>query len=163
VLELLGEGGRYAEANALLRRLPEAAVASPELGRVAAGVTLLGAGSGAGPEGELGRARALELARKAVAANSKDHRDYLWLGRVAAQAGRPQEAETAFRRARELAEGDPEAWAALVLFLANTDAKRAEAELAEAERRPPPGKASLALAPCYEALGQMEKAEAHYR
>ena len=85
------------------------------------------------------------------------------MGQLAAGAEQPKEAEQAFRRARDLAEAAPETWVALILFLARTDPKQAETELAEAKRKLPPDKAPLALAQCQEALGRLKEAEESYQ
>lgn len=162
VLELLAQQGRYAEANALLHKLPEEDIASPELGRVAAGVTLAESATESNADSESARTRALALARKAIRSDSKNPRDYLWLGQIATLAGQPREAEKAFRQARQLAPSDPEPWVTLILFLARTDVKKAAAELAEAERQLPKDQAPLALGICCEALGRREEAEKHY-
>src|SRR5581483_8763231 len=115
-----------------------------------------------GHEPEAMRRLALEQARQAVPADSKDHRDHLWLGQVAAAAGQRDQAEQSFRRACALNGAAPESWTALILFLARTDPKRAEAELPNARRQLPKDTAPLALAACYEALGKAEQAEAQY-
>jgi tetratricopeptide (TPR) repeat protein len=156
-LQLLSEQGRYAEANALLRTLPEQDLSAPGLGRLAAELSLLD------PAGAENRKRALELAGKAVPADSKDYRDHLWLGQVYATAGQPRQAERAFRRARDLAPTAPETWVVLLAFLARVDAKGAEVELQAAKARLPKDRLSAVLGPAYEALGRPEQAEEHYR
>src|SRR5437763_1444947 len=79
------------------------------------------------------------------------------------EAGKPEEAEQAFRRAHQLADTNPAPWAALILFLAQSNQSRAAAELAEAERALPGDTAHLALAACHEALGRANQAEQHYQ
>jgi exosortase len=162
-VQLLYDQGRYAEANALLHRLPDQTLAERGLGRLAAQLALAGPGPGDPPDAGPSRQRALQLARRTVAADSKDYRDYLWLGMVAWAAGQPDEAAKWLRRARDLAETAPDAWAALILFLARTDAGRAQPELAAAKRALAADQAPLVLAPCYEALGQPALAEEQYR
>ena len=162
VLELLHAQGHYAEASALVRRLPEQALASPALGRLAVEAELIAPTSpGANPVAL--RRHALERARQAVVKDSADYRDHLWLGQVAATAGEPAEAEKALRKARGLAEDAPDAWAALILFLARTDAPKAEMELAAARDKLPRDKLPLVLAPACEALGKLEQAEKQFR
>jgi tetratricopeptide (TPR) repeat protein len=155
LLQLASEQGRYAEASALLRGLPEGTLASPELGRLAAQVEFFAPGDG--PR------RALERARQAVAKDSKDYRDYLWLGQIAALAGETAEAGEAFREARNLAPDVPDTWLALILFLARVDVRKAETELAAAGQRLPRDKLPLVLGPAYEAFGKPEPAEEQYR
>jgi tetratricopeptide (TPR) repeat protein len=161
VLELMQKQGLHAEANALLRKLPEQALAEPGLGRLAGQVTLLSAGA-EGQDPEAARQQALELARK-TAANSKDHRDHLWLGQLAVLMGKTVEAEKALRRACELQPTALESWSALVFLLARTDPKKAETELAEASRHLHKKQITRLLAIGFEALGQIAKAEEHFQ
>ena len=109
--------------------------------------------------------RAVRLALKAVAADSADFRDHLWQGQVLAASGlHPKQAEAELRRAVELGPEVPEAWVALVQFLARSGQnKEAEAELAKGLPKLPAEKAPLALAPCYEALGKTDQTEEQYR
>jgi tetratricopeptide (TPR) repeat protein len=160
--QLLARQGRYAEADALLRKLPESALASGDLGRLAAEVSLLQS-TAPGEGGIDPKKRALDLARKAVAANSTSASDHVWLGRVAAAAGQFTEAERAFRRAVALDGKLPEAWAALIQFLAGRDTAQAATQLAEAERRLPATLAPAVLAAGYEALKRPKEAEQQHR
>jgi tetratricopeptide (TPR) repeat protein len=161
VLQLLYEQHRYAEAQTLVRSLPERALAIRELGQMAAALALVGPGRGEGPDGE-GREQALHLARKAAADNPQDYRDHLWLGQVAAATGQPEEAERAFRKARELANTVPNTWIALILFLVPRDAKKAEAELKAARTALNKDQLPAVLAVGYEALGRVSDAEEQY-
>jgi tetratricopeptide (TPR) repeat protein len=160
-LQLMYELGMYGEANALVQELSEPSLAVAGLGRLASQVSLASLEE-KGDESPQGRQRALELARKG-ARDSKDYRDHLWLGQVNHVAGRPQEAEAAFRRARELAPASPEAWALLLMFLAKTDPTKAAAELGRAHKEVPRTHRHLVLAVCLEALGKVEEAAQHYR
>jgi tetratricopeptide (TPR) repeat protein len=162
-LRLLYEQGRYAEATALLRKLPQQALAVRDLGRMAAQLALMNPDGEDGEEPAQKRQRALELARRTVAEHSKDHRDYLWLGQISALAGRQDDAEKAFLRARDLSPTVPETWAALIGFLARTDRTKAEAEMAQASRALGKDQLGQVLAPCYEALGRLDQAEENYR
>lgn len=146
VLQLLYELGRYAEASALLGRLPEQAAATGGLGRLAAELSLRGALNGEGQDSDQARREALERARKAVASNSADHRDYLWLAEMARLAGHRAESEKALRKAKELNASAPDTWVALLVFLAGHDRPAALAELAEAKRRLAPEQLPLVLA-----------------
>jgi predicted Zn-dependent protease len=160
---LYGQGqGGIAEADALLRQLPEEAFAWSDLGRLAAEVSLRAAPE-EGADAQAGRKRALQFARKAVAAGSRDFQDHLWLGRMAALNGEKKEAEKAFQKACQLKENSFEAWAAWVLFLADTDAKRAEVELGVARTKVAPEQAPLLLAGGYEALGKLKEADGQYQ
>jgi cellulose synthase operon protein C len=105
--------------------------------------------------------RALELARKAVAANPDDFRERLWLVQVLlASQQRPDrlaEAEAELRSAVNAVRTDPDRWMTLVQFLAQTkQMEKAEqtvrdAELALKDKWP------IGLARCCEALGQVYK------
>jgi cellulose synthase operon protein C len=103
------------------------------------------------------------MARKTVAGDSKDARDFLWLGQVAAIAKQMPEAEKAFRRACQLDAANPDNWVTLILFLARTNPKKAELELTNAHANLSADRAPLALAPGFEALGKLEQAELHYQ
>src|SRR5205807_2691942 len=82
--------------------------------------------------------RAVTLAQKAKLGDSKDYRDHIWLGQLFWAAGQKTEAERALRRAAALAGDAPDAWMALVVYLARTGEKaRAEAALLEAEKKLP--------------------------
>jgi cellulose synthase operon protein C len=162
VLELQFAQGLFGEAAELLRKLPEQDLSTPELGRLAAQVTLVNAGrDGANPSA--GRREALERARKAVAADSTNYRDFAWLGQMAALAGEQKEAEKALRRACELNGKTLETWVPLVVFLARSDAGRAEAAIEEAKKRLPAEQLPLSLALFHEALGRTEPAGEQYR
>ncbi len=91
---LLSSKGRDPEAEGVLTKLQQIRPRSfgPRYGRVAAVVALR----------SQHRIRALELAREAVAANSKNPKDHLWLGQILNAIGMMQEAETALRKSVEL-------------------------------------------------------------
>ncbi|MBM4070086.1 MAG: tetratricopeptide repeat protein [Planctomycetes bacterium] len=160
MLQLLFEHQRYSEAHALIKDLPEAALTSPERGRLAAESFLFDRETG--QDGMLGRQRALQIARKSVAKESTDHREYLWLGQMAWAAAQPDEAERALRKAVELRGDIADTWVTLILFLARHDVKKADNELARAERKLPERQKPMALAPCHEALDRVEQAEKLY-
>ena len=159
-LELLRAQGRYADARALLNRLPEAAVESPLSATVVGQVLLAGEGD-AGAAGN--RQRALELARRAAVASPKDSRAQTWLGEVAWSANQMREAEEALRKARDLDASAPDAWGMLLLFLARTRRKDVEAELTAARGRLPADQLPRVLGPCYEALDRLPEAEAQFK
>ncbi len=109
--------------------------------------------------------RAAQLAMQAAPAESKDYRDVLWLGQIlAANPDKATEAEAALRRALAMEEKVPETWVALIQFLAvRGKAKEAQDVLARAESRLAGDQRPLALAPCHEALGQLDRAQEQYR
>ena len=71
-VQLLYKHKRYTDAELVIQRLTEQTPALGDLQRVAAEISL--------QTGDYNRA--LELADKAVAENSTDYRDYVWLGQV---------------------------------------------------------------------------------
>jgi tetratricopeptide (TPR) repeat protein len=153
--QLLYAYRRYAEADQVIRKLPEPDAALPgDLHRLAAEVALKVEDP----------ARALEQARKAVPDQSSNYRDHVWLGELLWAAGRPAEAEPALRRAVELGADRPEPWVALVQYLALTDRKAdAEATITKAGPALSGDASRLALARCYEMIGRLDRAEQTYR
>jgi cellulose synthase operon protein C len=154
LVQLLFERRRYAEADLVLRKLPEEALLTPELQRLTASVAFQ----------TQDYDRAESLARKAVANNSRDYRDYLWLGMILSASPKNRaEAEQVFCQAVRLADTKPETWVALVGHLAACGEKdKARAEIQEAQRRLSSETAALALARCYETIGDMQKAKELY-
>jgi tetratricopeptide (TPR) repeat protein len=166
VVQLLVQRGRVVEATALLKKQPESLINTPELGRIAAELVLVAPEEGSEDSKKEARKQAFERAQKQVK-ESKDHRDFLWLGRMAALAGQTDEAEKAYRRARDLAPTAPETWTSLILLLARSDATkaekaRAEEELAQAQKQLIGDEAAPKLALCQEALGHNDQAEKLY-
>lgn len=153
--QLLFERGRFDEADAAIRVLVrDEQTFTDDMKQLAAEVSL----GAADPQ------RALTLAQEAVSADSADVRDQLWLGRMLWAAEQTAEAESAFRNALEMAPEEPEPYVALTLLLARTDRlEEARAVLREAGAKLPKEKATLALARCYEAVGQPEQAEQRYK
>lgn len=153
VVQFLYDRRRFADAEQVIRKLPDRAALAPGLQRLAAQVSV----------SVNDFDRALRLAGQSVPADSKDYRDHLWLAQVRWAAGRQKEAEAGFRRAVAVTEKTPDAWVALVGFLARTDQKaKAEEAVREAAKKLPKEKAPLALGQCYELLGQPEQAKAQY-
>jgi tetratricopeptide (TPR) repeat protein len=165
-VELCYKRGRYAEADLVLRRLPEQTPLFGELRRMASEISLR--------SGDVNRA--LELARQAVQAGSKEGSDYVWLGQVLwVAAERPDmepaqrraaeaEAEKSLRRGVELADSAPDGWVALVQYLARTgQTEKAEAAIRQAEEKLVRGEASLALAQCYTAVNRLDRARELYQ
>jgi cellulose synthase operon protein C len=172
VLDILAGQGRFAEAQVLLNSLPQQARALGGLDRVGVQLALLHADQADEAEA---RQHTLEKARAAIPKDSKDYRDYLWLGQMQLLADRKPEAETAFREARKWAEALPDTdpkrkpalgqtWTALILLLAQTEARKveAEAELSAAKEKLPADLRPQVLGPCYEALGRTKEAENEY-
>ena len=107
---------------------------------------------------------AIEQARKPVAADSKDYRDYLWLGYVLAAAKHEDEVGPVLRKAVALGGEAPETWIALVQHLVRTGKKAdAEAAIEEAKKKLPPAQAPRALAQCYLLVGRRNRAGELYK
>jgi cellulose synthase operon protein C len=153
VAELLFERQRFAEADQVFRKLLDDALATTELQKLGAMVSLRA----------LDKERALKLAQRAVPASSKEFRDYIWKGRLLGALDRPEEAEAALRRAVQLKEDLPDPWIALVQYYAATgQRKKAEDALLDAQKKLTGDGAALALAQGYGLLGQASQAEEYY-
>jgi tetratricopeptide (TPR) repeat protein len=152
-LRLLFAKGEYAAANELLHQLegqqvPFTTELFREQSRVLGGLQDYSA--------------ALNPAERA-AADSKDYRDYLWLGQLLSVLRHRDDAEKAFVQANALNEKAPETWVALVRFYA--DGKQydlAEKALAGARAKMPAAVAPLALAECLEILKKPDEAGQQY-
>ncbi len=155
LVELLYRQQRYREAQDEVARLRRQGSSVPKLGLLEAELSLHNRDP----------LKAAQLAAAAAPADSKDYRDVLWLGQIlAASPDKTAEAEAALRRALELEEKVPETWVALIQFLAvRGKTKEAQDVLARAETRLAGDRRPLALAPCHEALGQLDKAQEQYR
>jgi Tfp pilus assembly protein PilF len=156
LVQHLFEQKRYADVGKIMRELreQEQSLLLAGLGKLAS-LTKLGSGDQSG---------ALELALKAVAPDSKDYRDQVFLGQLYEAANKKPQAEKAFRRACELSPDMPDPWVTLVVFLARTDRKAdAEAAIEQLRKGVPADKATLALASCYAVIGQTELAEKQYQ
>jgi cellulose synthase operon protein C len=162
-IELLNSRQRYAEADQILRRLEQQpTMISNDLERLAREVSAR--------LDDLDRA--LAIAKK-IAADSQDWRDLVWLGQLQSLLGRrdqaasrPDEAkgrladaEKSLLKAVQLKTDEPETWVALIRFYAATGRKPdAEATIRLAERKLPAETSALALAICYEAVGNAAEA-----
>jgi cellulose synthase operon protein C len=146
-------GRRYADADQLLRMLPEPQLLADNLFQLAADVAVQAANY----------SRALDLSRKGVAEHPDDYREHLGFGHALEAADRPAEAEAELRRAIALAGSVPDAWVALVGLLGRTgQPEKAEAVIRELERTLPAGQKDSILARCYDILGQLERAQTIY-
>jgi tetratricopeptide (TPR) repeat protein len=150
-VRLLLQQRNFSEATSALARL-RAAENAGELGRLAT-ISSLMAGESNRP--------ALEAASKKLSADSKDPLDHLLRGRLLQGAGKFDEAESAFRRAIELAPRQPEGHLALIGFLAEQFPKKTSEAVKQAEKQL--ASSPLALAACYELAGEREQAEAQFR
>ena len=149
--DLLYEAGRRSEVTQLWNQLPTA--------------TLLGSNLQQQVTREALRnrdfERAIDLARKAIAANPDDFRERYWLVLVLLASQHPDcqaEAEAELRGAVNAVGSDPDRWTALVVFLAAQTKQMEKAEQAlrdaEAELKE---KSPVTLARCCEVVGQAYK------
>jgi tetratricopeptide (TPR) repeat protein len=155
-LVLLHQRRRNIEAGELLNLLdkrPSGELLSPDTQRAAAEVARL-----------TNKTDALARAERAVAADSKDYHDYLWLGCMRWAARDFKRAESALVQARKLGPAAPEVRTTLVLFLvAIGEKERAVAEVAEAAHQLTAPETRADLARCYELIDQSDRARELYQ
>src|SRR5262249_52131264 len=113
VWEILSAQQRFAEADAVWRQLPRQGELAPELSHAEALVSLRANDT----------ARALASAERAAARGTATYQDHLFLAQVALRDLKPDKAQAALERARDLKPTAPETWTALVTFLAGTGKK----------------------------------------
>lgn len=166
-IQLLAKQGQLDEAQERMQQLDQLGKdLSSDLERLRGGVLA--------NVGQLDQA--LEHARTA-AADSEDHADHLWLGRLAAGMGQREkaagneeaakrlwdEAERAFRRAVELAKDASDAQLSLVQFYVGTGQRDlAVAQLEPIKEHVPEEQLPLVLASAYELVGEPTQAEPQY-
>jgi tetratricopeptide (TPR) repeat protein len=149
LVELYSQHHRYADAQRVIGGFQERGSLG-DLGRLATEISL---------SAREDPRQTLQLARKGVPEHSHDYRDHLWLGQVLWALRQPREAEVELREAVKRGADRPDAWVALVQFLASHDRrKEAEEETARAEQRLGGPEAPLALAACYEAIADRARA-----
>lgn len=167
-VQLLFQNQRYSEADRLLRRLEDRQIPfTSDMNRMWTEIALR--------QGNF--EQALEMAQKSINEGSKDYRDHLWHGQVmgilarrAKADGRIQvaaktleKAEKALRRALELRERSADCWVSLVQLLAAMDQRpKARETIVAAQAKIPQQQAPLALAHCYEAVGELNQARAKF-
>jgi tetratricopeptide (TPR) repeat protein len=109
------------------------------------------------------RDQSIEMARAAVSTDSKDHRDFVWLGQMLATLGESAGAEVALRKAVRMNGSAVDARIALVVFLAEAGRRfGARAELEDARRAVAESDRPTLLAAGLEAVGDPRGAEAAY-
>ncbi len=154
LVQLLNDQGRFLETEQTLHRIEELRPLEAELAKLGADAAL----------DTLNLPRALELAQRAVAANSRDYRDLLWLARILHLARQDDQAEAALRRAWQLAGHTPDTWIALIAQLIWSGKRsQAEALVDQAPKKLPGDLAALVVGRGRELLGELEPAEAAYR
>jgi cellulose synthase operon protein C len=153
---------RYQDAKNLLNQVPAIIRDQPQFCRREANLLVIDLGLRKTAGAERQRARAFTLARKAVAADSKNYQDWLWLGRIAAKTRGPKAAEASLRHAVDVAPNQVATWLALLRCEIAFDHKKAAATLQEAGRRLPAEQRPFVLAPGYEALDDRKQAAQEY-
>jgi tetratricopeptide (TPR) repeat protein len=154
LVPLLYDLRRYADAELVLKKFADGAVVDSRLQHLAAEVSLQ----------TQDYDRAVRLARKAVALDTRDYREHLWLGQILdASPVHRAEAEKPLQQALALASGAPETWVALVQHFVRTGRKvEAEELIQKAQQKLPRNRSRLALARCHEAVNQLDRARALY-
>jgi predicted Zn-dependent protease len=148
-MAILNSQQRFREAAALRRKLPGKGRFSAGLEQVAALASLRANDD----------AEALARAERAVDRDPKSPAVHLLLGHIYWRAARLDEAHSALSKARDLDDRAPEAWVSLIGFLAATGKKaQASAELDRASMKLAGTRGVLALAQCYEVVGEKDKA-----
>ncbi len=117
------------------------------------------------------KARALEIALKSIPSDSKRYADHIFLGQLYAQQPDQEskkKAEEEFKKACELASKDgpgaPDPWVVRVSYLATTGRKAdALALIEEVRTKVAADRVALALAKCYLAVEDMERADAQFQ
>jgi tetratricopeptide (TPR) repeat protein len=149
----LNDRQRYQEAFQELQKARQALQANSDLHRLAAGLALW----------HDKPVEALEHAQRAVEAESNNFRDVVWLGQMLDATNKTDEGLKKLRHAIELAPTDPVPFVALVQTLAGRGREgEATAFIKEVAAKVEPKRRTLALAQCYEAVNDSEKALAHY-
>ena len=109
---------------------------------------------------------AMEMARRGVQQRPKDPIAHLWLGQMLLAGDKTQEAETALKKAVELAPGDTRTLSGLFAFYIRTTqpvrARETLLQIVKNEKLSEAQRASI-LARGYELLGDQEQAKANYR
>jgi cellulose synthase operon protein C len=102
----------------------------------------------------------IALARQVFSDNSTDASDHLTLGRFYMSAGRSDAAGKEFRRAVELGPGVPDSWLTYVQYLVQAkQIDQAKTAIEAARKALPADRATLTLAQCWMALGDLVQAE----
>jgi tetratricopeptide (TPR) repeat protein len=167
LVELLYLQQRYAEANQVIQTLENQAGLPDDLQIVASALSA--------QVNDLDRA--IALAQQSVQAHPENYRNHLWLGQLLSVTGQRQKqrgqaeesaasmqgAERALRDAVKLGDAVPDAWISLVGFLAaNGEKEQAAAIIEQARLKLSADSAPLALAQCYEIIGDKDRAEEQY-
>jgi len=151
----LAAAGCDDEANAILMRLEKEEPLPPHLFRTAALVALRCRD----------RSRALQLAQRAVPAESTNPHDLLWRANVLASCGSPNDdVDHCLQRALALAPNQVDGWLTLVRFYGATNQPaRAHSAIEQMSASVPPARCDLARALAFESIGDIQSADKQYR
>ncbi|MGE4003366.1 MAG: tetratricopeptide repeat protein, partial [Planctomycetaceae bacterium] len=152
---LLYQRGQFADVSRLIRQFEQSArrTLAPPLAQLGAIASLQ----------ENALLEAVRFAQIGADPDSARFEDQIALGRFQQIAGQFEQAEASFRRAIELAPGQPEAWVSLVSFLMATDRRpEADAVMTQAQSAVSPGLIHITLAQCFDVLDDVEQAAVHY-
>jgi predicted Zn-dependent protease len=148
--QVLFDRQRFLEADLVVRHLEEKGPLPHDMARLAAELALI----------HKDLTRAAQLARAAVPPETHDYRARLWLAHVLNQTGATSEAETLLRQLLPQAAHVPEVWVRLIeQLLQNGKSAEAQALLKDIPQQVPPPQQTVTLARCYEALGELARAE----
>jgi tetratricopeptide (TPR) repeat protein len=156
LISLLTQMDRMAEADHYLLLLQDQIAGSEALSSLEIAV--------AAKRGQFDRA--LQTAQRGVERRPEDAIAHLWLGQVLLASGKTAEAETALKKAVELAPDDVRTLGGLFGFYARTEQPERARETLQAvvkNEKLDEGKRALILAQGYETLGDQEQAQANYR
>jgi tetratricopeptide (TPR) repeat protein len=156
LMRLLFEAKRFPEANQVVHKFlnQETTLVLAGLGKLAAEALLTSQDPAARDVNHI------EKLAEGTVRGSQSYRDYLWLGRIRWALGKHAEAQESLQLALKKAEDVPETWVTLVAFLVETNRKKeAEKLIQQARAKLPEGQRPLALAACYEALGELKQSE----
>ena len=102
----------------------------------------------------------IALARQIFSENSTNASDHLTLGRFHASAGQNDAAAREFQQAVELGPGVPDAWLTYVQYLVQSkQIVQAKSTIDAARKALPADRATLTLAQCWMAVGDLKRAE----
>ena len=144
---------RYKDAFDELKRAGNTIRANSDLHRFAAGLALW----------KEDPTTALDHARQAVAAESTNYRDLVWLGQMLELTNKKEESLAKLYQAIQLAPHDPVPYVVLVQTLAARGRDgEAKGWIEKVEKQVEPSRRPLALAQCYEIVNEPERAARYY-
>ena len=141
---------RYNDADRVLRQFGDQPALAQEAARLGAELAIRNRES----------KRAVDLAKKANGAESRDYRVQLWLANLLWLAGQPFEAEQVLREALLVTPRIPDLWVGLVQQLRRThQLLEIDTTLQTMADRLPPERMTITMARCLEAAGRFVESE----